>query len=175
MSESAHAVIMPENVAADGEQIEKNSVHNCVFVLWAEHFEEAPAAIFTTRLRQAGLYVKVVGIAGQRPIGKNGLALYPDISLGEAVRMADHAVCVVLPCSAATLRHVEADPRIIDLYRKARANGATFVASTSESIQNTRLETMLGHSQALFTYGTTNNMLVRADELAQSLSNRYGV
>ena len=151
------------------------STGNCVLVLWGERFEEATAAIFTTRLRQAGLCVKLVGIAGQRPIGKNGLALYPDVSLGEAVRMAENAVCVILPCSAATLKQVEADPRMSDLYRKARVNGATFVVSKSDSLQKTRLGKMLGNDQALFAYGTADNLLTSADELMQNLANLYGM
>ncbi|MEM7129682.1 MAG: hypothetical protein AAF702_25345 [Chloroflexota bacterium] len=145
------------------------------FILWGEHFEEATAAIFVTKLRQAGLCVKLVGLAGQRPIGKNGLALYPDITLGEALTMAEQASCVVLPCDASTLKHIESDPRILDFFQKSRGNDAKFVVSTADSIQNTRLEKLLSYDESPSTYGTTADLLMFADSLATGLSNGYGL
>ena len=44
------------------------SADGVVFVLWGSQFDEAPATIFITEFRNAGLRVKVVGLHGQHTI-----------------------------------------------------------------------------------------------------------
>lgn len=143
------------------------------FVLWGERFEEATAAIFATKLRQAGLCVKLVGLAEPRPVGKNGLALCPDVSLTEALALAEKAICIILPCGVATLRRVEADPRIADFFRKAYANGARFVVPKMDVVHKTGLKRLMASDEALSTYEDESNLIVFAESLADRLANVY--
>ncbi|MEM7133539.1 MAG: hypothetical protein AAF702_45015 [Chloroflexota bacterium] len=146
-----------------------------IFVLWGTRFEEAAATIFTTKLRQVGLCVQLVSLAGQRPVGQNGLALYPDLPLGDALRIAKKAVCVILPCSAETFRQMECDPRLSEFFHQANANDARFIVSTMDSIQKTGLKKLVIANELLSTYQNVPNLMQFADELASSLANVYGV
>ena len=148
---------------------------NYTFVLWGEQFDEATAAIMTTKLRQAGLCVKLVGVAGRRPIGRNGLALYPDMVLGEALDVAEQAICVVLPCSATILKFVEIDPRIADFFKKTHSNGARFIVSDTNSIEQTSLEQLSLSDEDAATYESTHDIIAFADDLAADLSRRCGI
>jgi putative intracellular protease/amidase len=103
----------------------KNSDY--VFILWGDKFEEAEAAIFATELRRTGLCVKLIGLAGQRSTGMHGLVLLSDMTLGEALPLAHKAICVVIPCNAATAKRIENDPRILDFFQQAKRNGAQFI------------------------------------------------
>ena len=49
-----------------------------VFVLWGAQFDEAPATVFVSELRNAGINVKVVGLHGQHITGAHGISLKPD-------------------------------------------------------------------------------------------------
>src|SRR4051794_590737 len=98
-----------------------------IFVLWGNNFEEAAAAIFVSELRQAGLRVKVVGLRGPTAPGVHGLALMPDLTLGQALPLAGKASGIVLPCAAKRLSQLANDPRFIDFFQQADANHALFV------------------------------------------------
>jgi putative intracellular protease/amidase len=98
-----------------------------VFILWADKFEEAEAAIFATELRRAGLPVKLIGLTGEWSAGIHGLALLSDLTLGEALPLASKELCVILPCHAATARRLENYPRVLDFFEQANLSGAQFV------------------------------------------------
>ncbi|NJN98486.1 MAG: DJ-1/PfpI family protein [Anaerolineales bacterium] len=68
-----------------------------VFVLWADQFEEAPATIFVTELREAGLRVKVVGATPAPISGLHGLALVPDLTLDQALTLLAQVICLIIP------------------------------------------------------------------------------
>lgn len=82
------------------------------FVLWADRFDEAVAAIFVTELRKAGLRTSLVRAAGQNDTGANGLTLVPDMGIDEGRAVADRATCVVIPCNSAAVQQLRIDPRV---------------------------------------------------------------
>jgi hypothetical protein len=98
-----------------------------VFVLWGDRFEEAEAAIFATELRRAGFPVKLIGLTGEWSTGVHGLALLSDMTLGEAMPLAPKATCIVLPCSVATAKRLQNDPRVLVFLEQANLNNAHFV------------------------------------------------
>lgn len=150
-------------------------INNLVFVFWGEYFEEATATIFASKLRQVGLCVKIVGLMGQQACGKNGVALLPDLSLRDALSAAEKAICIVLPCSAATLKHVEADPRVGDLFHQAYANGARFVVSSRDLIEKTGLKKLFANDNYITTYEEEGDLLQYAEELAKQLALQFQV
>ncbi|MCP4289824.1 MAG: DJ-1/PfpI family protein [Gammaproteobacteria bacterium] len=98
-----------------------------IFVLWGDHFEEAVATIFVTELRKAGLRVKVVGLSQRRTRGAHGLSLVPDLTLEEALPLANRTACLIIPCPATGLNRLASDPRLADFLHQAQANQATIV------------------------------------------------
>jgi hypothetical protein len=86
--------------------------HEYVFVLWAEQFDERLATTFITAFRKLGLRVRVVGLDGATAKGRYGLGLVIDITLGNAINLAEQAICIILPCQQANLQRVSADPRL---------------------------------------------------------------
>jgi hypothetical protein len=101
-----------------------------VFVLWNEQFEEIASVIFIRQLRNAGLRVKLVGLTHQPASGINGLALVPDLTLDQALLLADYAVCMIIPCTWLSLRRLENDPRLCEFFNQVRSNQARFVVGS---------------------------------------------
>jgi hypothetical protein len=83
-----------------------------VFVLWGVDFDETIAVLFVTMLREAGLRVKMVGLDGLCAKGAHGLGLLADLTLDQALSLADQALCVVIPCTMQRLQRVRDDPRV---------------------------------------------------------------
>lgn len=100
-----------------------------IFVLWGKGFEEVVAAIFVTRLREAGLRVKIVGLTPRRISGSHGLALVPDLTLDQALSLAAQVICLMIPYSAYGLKQLKHDPRVRDLFNQALANQARLVVA----------------------------------------------
>ncbi len=90
-----------------------------IFILWGDKFEETALVTFATTLRDAGLHVKFVGLTGQRSTGKHGVVLCSDLALGQALALAEQAIGVIIPCSAATLSRIENDPRVLDFFQRS--------------------------------------------------------
>jgi hypothetical protein len=109
------------------------------FVLWGVHCDEAVAAIFVTTLRGAGLWVKVVGISGRRWTGAHGLALTPDLTLGQAQRLAAHTRCVIIPCNLAQLPGFLNDPRLGEFLACTCRAQAIFVVGEANPLPTTLL------------------------------------
>lgn len=104
-----------------------SKTNSYVFVLWGDYFEEATATIFVTELRKAGLRVKVVGLTRQRTKGAHGLALIPDLTLEQALPLATHTTCIILPCRLHLAQHLRNDPRLHDFFSLAHSNQAKVV------------------------------------------------
>lgn len=102
-----------------------------VFVLWADRFDETLAALFVADLRKAGLRVKLVSLAGQPSSGAYGLTLVPDLTLEQALPMAQQASCVVIPCGDAGLKRLKNDPRIQQFLVQTHNAGAAFIVHQS--------------------------------------------
>ena len=103
-----------------------------VFVFWSDAFEEAAAVLFVSELRRLGLRVKVVGLRGPQAAGIHGLALLPDLTLGQALPAASQSCCVVLPCPVKRLQMVKNELRLHTFFQQAAANGALFVIGQAE-------------------------------------------
>ncbi|MCB0200544.1 MAG: hypothetical protein KDI03_10810 [Anaerolineae bacterium] len=100
---------------------------DCCFVLWADRFDEAVAAIFVTEFRKAGLRTSLVRAAGQSDTGANGLTLVPDIGIDESRALVDRAACVVIPCSTAAIQQLRIDPRVTDFLHEALVDDVRLV------------------------------------------------
>jgi hypothetical protein len=98
-----------------------------VFVLWGDKFEETTAATFITELRKAGLLVKLVSLNSRQIRGAQGLALIPDLTLGQALPLAVNAICVIIPYTSPDLKQLKNDPRLCEFFSQACANKAKFV------------------------------------------------
>jgi hypothetical protein len=140
-----------------------------VLVLWGERFEEAPAAIFITVLREAGLRVKVVGLTPRQICGAHGLALVPDVTLDQALTLAAHTICVVIPATPPDFRRLETDPRVVELLQQGHANRAKFVLGPLFEVEiGERSPLSLPEGQVLV-YPDCEDLLPFARDLARSL------
>ena len=100
------------------------------FVLWADRFDEAAAVVFVAELRRVGLRVRLVGLPGPSFVGVHGLALTPDVTLDEALALAEQVACIVAPCDAPALDRVANDPRLFELFELAAAQEAPMIAGS---------------------------------------------
>ncbi|HRX02144.1 MAG TPA: hypothetical protein P5148_03265 [Anaerolineae bacterium] len=103
------------------------------FILWADRFDEAVAAIFVTELRKAGLRTSLVRAAGQSDTGANGLTLVPDMGIDEGRVLADRATCVVIPCNSAAIQQLRIDPRVDEFLGVALATDVILVIGEEAS------------------------------------------
>jgi len=151
-------------MAAHRPSSAKNSDY--VFILWGDKFEEAEAAIFATELRRTGLCVKLIGLAGQRSTGVHGLVLLSDMTLGEALPLAHKAICVVIPCNAATAKRIENDPRILDFFQQANLNGAQFIMKQVDAIAEPFAAKLLIPTDSIMTYAEDDELTGFARHIA---------
>lgn len=100
-----------------------------VLVLWTTDFDEVAATTLTTAFRKSGIRVKLVGLAHGGAIGASGLTLVPDITLEQAMSLADRAAIVIIPGTEGAVCRLDNDPRIRELLNRAHANHAIFVTS----------------------------------------------
>ena len=99
-----------------------------ILVLWGQGFDEIAASIFVAELRRMGKRVKLVGLNSQRIVGQHGLALVPDLTLGQALRHATHIGCIIVPAPLAALQRFSYDPRLAELLEAAANNHALIVS-----------------------------------------------
>ena len=144
-------------------------VSDYVFILWGDKFEEAEAAIFATELRQTGLCVKLIGLAGQRSTGVHGLVLLSDLTLSEALPLAHKAICVVIPCNTATAKRIENDPRILDFFEQANLNRAQFVMKQFDKIAAPFAAKLSIPPQQIITYSEDDELTGFARHMAGML------
>jgi len=141
-----------------------------IIILWGDKFDEDVATIFTTEARRVGLCVKVVGVTGVQAAGGNGLVLSADLTLSQAMLLADNAICVVVPCSAAVLQRVENDPRLADFFQRADANHALFVVSHSDAIERSSLKELDGSQSQFSIYRNYENLIESTQGIIRQLS-----
>ena len=147
-----------------------SKIHTYVFVLWGEKFEEDTAAIFVTELRKAGLRVKVVGLAPQHINGAHGLALVPDLTLDQALPLANHTTCLIVPYKSRGIKRLNNDPRVQKFFAQALANQARFVFGpvNNGDIAESGLLPKAAMDQ-IIVYPKCENMVEFARELADLL------
>ncbi len=98
-------------------------------VFWSDYCDEMAATTFVTVLRKQGVRVKIVGAALGRVVGSNGIALLPDITLEQAIPLADQASAVIVPGGISAVRKLDNDPRVRKLMNRAYAQHALFISS----------------------------------------------
>jgi len=151
---------------------DRTKAQEYVFVLWGDRFEEKAVATFITEFRDLGLAAKVVGLAGQRATGKHGLVLAADLTLGEALELANQAICLVAPCSPALMKHIDNDPRVLSLFRHAHTNQARFVVRELDTLEKSSLKKLAIPSEAVILYAERADVTALARELASLLLKR---
>jgi hypothetical protein len=142
-----------------------------VFILWGDKFEEAEAATFATEFRRAGLCVKLIGLTGQRSSGVHGLILYSDMTLGEALPLARQAICVVIPCNAATIKRMENDPRVAAFIKQASAKHARFVMKQLTAVEKSLMGESVIPIDQIAMYTESEDLKRFAHDVAEVVSN----
>lgn len=138
-----------------------------IFVLWGHNFDEQMATIFVTELRRAGWLVKVVGLTPGTLSGVHGLALLPDLTLGQALPLASRAVCIIIPTTSLDFDYLHTDPRLHNFIQQATVHGAQFVIGP---LPNNLTERLTGSltlipSPKLITYAVEDNERTLVKEL----------
>ena len=110
-----------------------------IFVLWAPQFESAPASIFVAKLRELGLRVKVVSLSVRKMPGKNGVAIYYDMTLGEALTMTNSTSGVIVPCGLMGAQRLRNDPRAYRFFKEVSANKVPIIIGYMEKSHLERL------------------------------------
>jgi len=141
-----------------------------VFVLWGEQFDEVSAAIFVRELRQVGLRVKVVGLTSRRINGASGLALLPDLTLEQALPLANNTACLIIPYTSTGANRLKCDPRLRKFFDQAFTNRAKFVIGRLNDGNVTNLGLFpTSATDNITTYPENGSMVEFARELAGSL------
>ncbi len=141
-------------------------------VLWGASFEETVAVIFIAALRQAGLSVQLIGLIGPQAAGTYGLALYPDMSLSDALPLASQTICILIPCDPTTARRIENDPRVCTFFEEAAMNNALFIVSDGAVITLTSLHSLAIPPAHIVTYATHHNLIELAYTVALTLQGK---
>ena len=81
-----------------------------VLVLWATHFDEVATTVLATALRRAGIRVKLVGLQHGGAKGAGGLVLTADVTLEQAMQLADRACLIIIPASQGAVERLNNDP-----------------------------------------------------------------
>ena len=108
------------------------NVRDYIFVLWGNQFDPLAAIVFVTQLREAGLRVKLVGLARQRTRGTHGVTLVPDLTLEQVLPLANKAIGVIIPCDSLGSPQLLNDPRLEDFF--AQAGRAKFVIGQTSNL-----------------------------------------
>lgn len=141
-----------------------------VLVLWADQFEEAPATIFVTALREAGLRVKVVGLTPPPISGSHGLALVPDLTLDQALGLVTQVVCLVIPQGIRGLQRFSDDPRLQKLLDLVAKNRARFVVGPLKEGDILKFDWfLLPALERLIVYPESEDLLKFTHKLIRSL------
>ena len=98
-----------------------------IYILWGEDFEAQMAVTFVTQFRKAGLPTKIVGLRNKPLKDVYGITLTPDMTVGQAVSSTNPIGCVIAPCHELEFDRICNDPRLDQLYEKAKQSGAAFI------------------------------------------------
>ncbi len=141
-----------------------------IFVLWAPQFEPVAASIFVAELRKLGLRVKVVSLSVRKMPGQNGLAIYHDMTLGEALNIIGKASGVIVPCRLMGAQRLRNDPRASRLFKEVSANKVPIVIGYMEKqILNTLRLFPTESIDDLIMYPEIEDLFEFVDELAKVL------
>lgn len=138
-----------------------------IFILWGNGFDEAMVAVFVTELRRVGLKVKIVGLTQRHSSGTFGLTLIPDLTLEEALSLADKAICLVIPYASSGSNRLGNDPRLGEFFQQAQANQAKFVV---EQLDETDLGLFPLNIDKIMIDPQSEDLIKIARRMAHSLS-----
>ena len=143
-----------------------------IFILWGHQFEALAAAVFVTELREIGLRVKLVSFDRTRIRGTHGLTLHPDLTLEQALFLANKAIAVIIPSGSLGTKQLENDPRLAGFFHQAHQSGAQFVIGQQLNVSYlVDLNLLPPEKNNIITYPDDNEDLVGfARQLAISLS-----
>jgi hypothetical protein len=139
-----------------------------VFVLWGAAFDEAVATRFVSELRDAGIGVKIVGLAGRFALGRRRVAIGIDLTLEEALALSCEVDCLILPCEARVLQEAENDPRLVRLYQQVQRGGGFFVARDLAVFSGSHLREVAAPADFCLYGGRSLSLCV--DEVVMGLS-----
>lgn len=136
------STILSESKADDNNQ------KRYALVVIADGFEETAATVFISLLRQAGLYVKSVGLTKGLIGGAHGMWLMPDLTLTDLDLLINTmSICVViLPEGRQSLVKLETDLRVHRLLRQVVAQRGQIVTSR-EGVRVLQAAAMWGNEQ----------------------------
>lgn len=160
-----------ESIMSTPRSYHQAKAQDYVFILWGDQFEEKAVATFVAELRNASLCVKVVGLSGPRTAGKHGLVLGADITLSEALALAHKAICVIVPCSAPSIKRLDNDPRVLDFFRQAHTHRSQFVVSENNALEKSSMSKLTIAPEDVFFYADYPDLTQFAREMANELLN----
>lgn len=140
------------------------------FVLWGEHFDATAAVIFVSALRQEGIGVKIVGLAGQSAAGMHNLALNADLTLGDALDLSVQASCLIVPCSGGVMRRFENDPRLFQFLRRICLPHTRIIMKEVNTLESATLGHLAVLPDNLAIYDASDDLLGFAHHIAQTMS-----
>jgi len=145
--------------------VAKDANQRCALVVLADGFEEAEAIIFLSLLRQAGLYVKSVGLTSGLVGGAHGVWLMPDLTIANLDGPTDTTPIsvVILPEGRQSLTRLEADPRVHRLLRRVVAQRGQIVTS-SDGLQVVRAAGVLFNELGVIDDDRAMPVLLRKSE-----------
>lgn len=142
-----------------------------IFVFWGNNFEEAATVTFVTEFRDMGFKVKLVGLTPFPVSGAYGLALIPDLSLAQALPLANQTMCIIIPSTVPNIRKLENDPRIIEFLQEACINHPLFVIGLSRS--SNVIESQILLSRDLYIYPNDESLRGFVRDLGCYLKNSF--
>lgn len=103
-----------------------------VFVFWDNRYQDQQTLNFVTSMRNAGIEVKVIAAADSTISHRRATRrqLQHDITLDEAIGLAQNAACVFLPYDKIFLSLILMLPNIEVFIKKAAQNNAHFISHT---------------------------------------------
>lgn len=140
-----------------------------VAVLWGEYFDEVMAITITSVLRRRGLRVTLVGLDGSSAVGRTGIIISVDRTLGQVAHHMTQTLCIVLPCDAAALLHAGNDPRFLDWMAAAAHQDCRIVLCQAIAADEDALQRLSIPSGRIHTVAATEDMAAFADRLASCL------
>ncbi|MCX6028995.1 MAG: DJ-1/PfpI family protein [Chloroflexi bacterium] len=138
--------------------------------MWTNFFDEVAATALATAFRKSGVRVKLVGLVRGGATGASGLTLVPDVTLEQAIAIADRTTVVVIPGSLGAVRRLDNDPRVCELLSRAHTNHAVFVTSEDAAHEVAALVRGQDAPLAIEPYPADQGMIEFADRLAATMS-----
>lgn len=151
---------------------------HCVLMIIADGFDEVEAISVLSALRDAGIYVKSVGVTSGLIKGGHGIPLLPDYTLADLAHAVDLSTIdvVILPGEKRSFAKLEPDPRVHRILRQVIARDG-FIATNAQGYGV--LKSAFGLKDAWYENGDERFLLREsldqsADFFAEAILQRLG-